>query len=220
MSPDPAEPTRQQDALKRVDHLVLATPDLEEGIAFVRDALGVEAVPGGHHPVYGTRNALVSLGDACYLEIIGPDNKVLDTAEVKVFGIHELEETRLVTWAARDGDLEALVESARREMIDLGAVTLGSRRQADGRELTWNFTDPLAARNGGVLPFFIDWGDSPHPAASLPKECELLDIRLYHPHADEVRRRLAILELALAVESAEQPRVAARIRTPEGEVEL
>lgn len=220
MSEEAAEKRRRQDALKRVDHLVLATPDLDQGIEFVREKLGVDAVTGGHHPVYGTRNALVSLGDACYLEIIGPDNKVLDTGEVKVFGIHALEDTRLVTWAANGSDLETLVEGSRREMIDLGAVTLGSRRQSDGRELTWNFTDPLAARNGGVLPFFIDWGDTEHPADSLPKECELLEIRLYHPHAEEVRRRLAVLDLDLPVQAAEEPRVAAKIRTPKGEIEL
>jgi len=209
-----------QAALNRIDHLVLATPDLEQGVEFVRDHLGVDAVPGGHHPVYGTRNALVSLGDACYLEIIGPDNKVLDTEEVKVFGIHELDGPRLVTWAANGSDLEELVESARRETIDLGAVTLGSRRRPDGRELTWKFTDPLAARNGGVLPFFIDWGDTGHPASTLGNVCELLEIRLYHPHAEETQRRLGVLGLELPVEPAEEPRVAARIRTPQGEVEL
>ena len=218
--PEDVAEKNPQDALRRVDHLVLATPDLDEGIEFVRETFGVDAVPGGHHPVYGTRNALVSLGDTCYLEIIAPDNKVLDTEEVKVFGIHELEATRLVTWAASGRELEQLVEDSRREMIDLGAVTLGSRRQSDGRELTWHFTDPLAARNGGVLPFFIDWGDSEHPAASLPKECQLLGIRLYHPHAEEVRRRLSVLQLDLPVEAAEEPRVAARIRTPKGEIEL
>lgn len=209
-----------QAALTRVDHLVLATPDLGEGIQFVRDRLGVEAIPGGHHPVYGTRNALVSLGASCYLEIIGPDNKVLETEEVKVFGIHELDEPKLVTWAANGRELEAFVESARHEMIDLGAVTLGSRRQPDGRELTWTFTDPLAARSGGVLPFFIDWGDTRHPASALDRECELLEIRLYHPHADETRRRLGALGLDLAVTHAEAPRVAAKIRTPKGDVEL
>lgn len=209
-----------QATLARVDHLVLASPDLSEGIAFVRDNLGVEAVPGGHHPVYGTRNALVSLGDACYLEIIGPDNKVLDTEEVKVFGIHELARPALVTWAASGHDLEEFVERARREMIDLGAVTLGSRRQPDGRELTWTFTDPLAARSGGVLPFFIDWGDTRHPASLLEGQCELLGLSLYHPHPKETQRRLAVLGLNFEVMPAAEPRVAAKIRTPKGDIEL
>ena len=199
---------------------MLATPDLDAGIRYVGEACGVEPVPGGHHPVYGTRNALVSLGPGCYLEIIGPDSKVLPTDEVKVFGIHELEKPTLVTWAARGENLEDLVERARREMIDLGSVTQGSRRQPDGEELTWTFTDPLAARNGGLVPFFIDWGDSPHPSESLPQACALLDISLRHPHPENVRERLGSLGFDLPVAAAETPGIGARIRTPKGTVPL
>ena len=217
--PETSSPERPG-ALARVDHLVLATPDLEAGIEYVRETCGVEPVPGGHHPVYGTRNALVSLGRGCYLEIIGPDSKVLQTDEVKVFGIHELEKPTLVTWAARGENLEELVERARGEMIDLGSVTQGSRRQPDGTELTWTFTDPLAARNGGLVPFFIDWGDSPHPSESLPQGCELLDLSLRHPHPENVRERLDLLGFDLPVTPAETPGVGARIRTPKGAVPL
>jgi hypothetical protein len=206
--------------LQRVDHLVFATPDLDLGIEHIRELCGVEAVPGGHHPVYGTRNALVGLGSSCYLEIIGPDSKVLDPEEVKVFGIHELEQPKLVTWAARATDLEQLVEDARKDMIDLGDVTLGSRKRPDGEELTWMFTDPLAARNGGVLPFFIDWGEPGNPAASIPGDCELLELSLHHPHPDNVRQRLRALGLDHPVQMSEKPGVGARIRTPKGDIDL
>lgn len=203
-----------------IDHLVLATPDLELGISFVRQHFGVDPIPGGNHPVYGTRNALVGLGERCYLEIIGPDLDILEIDEVKVFGIHERQQPNLVTWAVRGNDLEEFAESARGELIDLGAVAVGNRRQPDGRELTWQFTDPLAARMGGVLPFFIDWGDSPHPAASLSGECELIDFGLQHPHVGEVQKRLRFLGLDVRVEPAAQPRVVARIRTPGGDIDL
>jgi hypothetical protein len=206
--------------LERIDHLVLATPDLDEGIRYIEELSGAEAVPGGHHPVYGTRSALVSLSSSSYLEIIGPDEKIADPREVRLFGIHELEGPRLVTWAAKASNLEQLVDEARKEMVDLGSATLGSRRRPDGAELSWKFTDPLAARNGGVLPFFIDWGDTEHPAASLPSSCELLEIFLHHPHADDVRQRLNAVGLDMPVEHAESPRVGARLRSPQGIVEL
>ena len=207
-------------ALQRVDHLVFAARDLDEGIRDIEDRFGVEAVPGGHHPVYGTRNALVALGEACYLEIIAPDTKVLKPEEVHIFGIHELDAPRLVTWAANASDLEQLADRARREMIDLGSVSRGSRHRPDGVELSWTSTDPLAARNGGVLPFFVDWGQTAHPAKALPRECELLEITLQHPHAGNVQERLRTIGLDMAVEMAEEPRVGARIRTPKGVVEL
>ncbi|MEX2496818.1 MAG: VOC family protein [Woeseia sp.] len=206
--------------LERIDHLVLATPDLDAGVHHVEELLGVEAVPGGHHPVYGTRNALVALSRSCYLEIIGPDEKILNREEVRVFGIHGLEQPRLVTWAAKGQELEQLVDDALKEMIDLGGVTLGARRRPDGAELTWRFTDPLAARNGGVLPFFIDWGNSDHPAASLPQQCELLEMTLHHPHHDDVKERLRAIGLDMPVAQGDQPQVAATIRTPKGVAEL
>lgn len=203
-----------------VDHLVFATPDFDLGVREIRERFGVEPVPGGQHPVYGTRNALVALGEACYLEIIGPDPEVLGREEVRVFAIHDLPEPRLITWAARAEDLEELVDEARREGVDLGTVSAGSRHRPDGGELTWSFTDPLAARNGGVLPFFIDWGETEHPARGLPQQCRLLELALHHPHADNVGQRLSAIGIDLPVHRAHDPHITARIRTPNGTIDL
>src|SRR5215467_15258569 len=95
-----------EELLARVDHLVYAAPDLNRGVEEIEKLLGVRATPGGQHPGRGTRNSLVALGSACYLEIIAPDPEQPRPAAPRWFGIDDLRASRLVTWAAHGSHLE------------------------------------------------------------------------------------------------------------------
>jgi hypothetical protein len=203
-----------------IDHLVYATPDLEQGVRGIEELLGVTASPGGQHLGVGTRNALVSLGPGVYLEIIGPDPAQPAPKTPRPFGIDELREPRLVTWAARTRDIEAAMAAARAEGVDLGAIRPMSRVRPDGVTLSWRSTDTAAPRAGGVVPFLIDWGPSPHPAAALPPGCTLVELSVSHPDADNVRRRLRALGFTFTVQQRPEPRLSALIRSPNGDGEL
>lgn len=211
---------QEQALLTKIDHLVFATPDLAAGIVQVERLLGVSAVPGGQHPGWGTRNALIGLGDNTYLEIIGPDPDQPKPARPRRFGIDELQAPRLVTWAAKGTNLEAIVENAKSHGLDLGQVQSGSRRRPDGVLLSWRLTVSPTLTADGLVPFFIDWGKTPHPAAALPKGCVLVALRAEHPDGNRVQAELSTLGLSLRVNSGSAPAITATIRTPKGDVEL
>jgi hypothetical protein len=206
--------------LPLVDHLVYAAPDLEAGIDLIEQKLGTRAIPGGRHPAWGTRNALLSLGETAYLEIIAPDLELPAPDRARPFNIDTLSTPRLVTWAAKGTDLEQIAQSAGKQGLDLGEVSAGSRLQSDGKVLTWRLTDPFMPRMHGIVPFFIDWGREPHPAASLPKACTLVALYLQHPMAEWIQNIFATLSLDVSVATAPEPGLVAAIQAPHGSVLL
>ncbi len=203
-----------------VDHLVYATPDLDRGIAEIEQLLGVRASAGGQHPGRGTRNALLALGPASYLEIIAPDPEQPPPAQGRAFRIDNLKQSRLVTWAAKGQHLEELRKEAAVNGISLGHVLPGSRRRLDGVTLSWQFTNPDAWLADGIVPFFIDWGESPHPAGIAAAGLTLLELSAEHPDANGVSLTLQSLGLEMPVRSAPAPALIAVIQGPLGRVEL
>lgn len=206
--------------LARVDHIVLATPDVDDTADRLSTTFGVRPVPGGRHPDWGTRNALFALGDEVYLEIVGPDLETPAPGAPRPFGIDGLSAPRLATWAVKGRSLDALVIEARSNGVELGEVQRRTRRRPDGELLGWSMTASTAPRADGIIPFFIDWGVSPHPATTSPRGGTLVGLRARHPEAAHVRVMLRSLGLDLDVEIGDEPRLIATIETRRGRIEL
>ena len=206
--------------LSRIDHLVYATPDLAAGVRHIEAVLGIQATPGGQHPGEGTRNALVALGPTSYLEIIGPDPDQGKPVGPRKFGIDELKEPRLVTWAAKGTNLTQIVDEARRRGVPIGDVIPGSRRTPTGVLLSWHITNQRAFVANGLVPFFIDWGDTPHPARSAAAGATLISLRAEHPDPENVQRMLGALGLELPVVKGAKPSLVATIADARGRVDL
>lgn len=206
--------------LNIVDHLVYATPDLQFGIETIEKMTGVRAVSGGQHPGRGTRNALISLGPGVYLEIIGRDPDQPTPLQPRPFGIDDLKEPRLVTWVAKGENLESFAKEAVHAGVKLGEVIDGSRQRADGVVLSWRFTDPRTVAFDGLVPFFIDWGTTPHPAGTATPGLSLIGLRAEHPDPEPVQEALHTLGLDLRVQRGPQPALIATVDTPGGRVEL
>ena len=206
--------------LRRVDHLVYAVPDLDIGVADLERRLGVRASPGGRHPGRGTRNALIALDADSYLEILAPDPAQPAPVGGRWFGVDPATPARLAGWAVKGSDLARVAASAAARGVPLGPVVTGSRQRPDGVTLKWTLTDPGVASGVTLLPFFIDWADSPHPAATAARGPVLESLRAEHPRPDLAREPLAAIGIDLPVEKGARPALVATLRTVSGVVEL
>ena len=206
--------------LSRVDHLVYASPDLDHGISRIEDLLGVRASSGGSHEGMGTRNALVSLGPNCYLEIIAPDPAQTEYFSPRPFGIDDLQSPKLMIWAAKGTNLDSLVQRAAKHGIELGEAFAMSRQLPEGQILSWTLTFPMQTEGAGLLPFFIDWGETPHPSLSAAKGAQLLELTLEHPLQEELDRDFKILGIEANTVNRSNSALVAKIEGKLGIVDL
>ena len=200
-----------------LDHILLGCNDLERGIAFVEERTGVRAAFGGVHPGRGTQNALLSLGERRYLEIIAPDPAQAESKNAMAVQLRNLLEPRLVGWAAHPGDLDSFAKKLSGAGVAFKGPTPGSRKRPDGRVLNWKALN-LADDRGGLLPFFIEWSaDSLHPSADSPKGCSLVRFEAASSEPDALAKQTALLGLDIPVVKGNKPQLRATIAGPKGQ---
>ena len=213
--------------MQRIDHLVIAAADLDQGIEYLRQTLGVDIPRGGVHRTLGTHNCLMQLGDDSYLELIAINPGGEPPTRPRWFNLDGAlmraalaVRPRLVTWVANTPDIAALAAAAG---FDIGSPTALSR---DG--LSWEIalTDDGRLLADGLLPYCIRWHSAPHPSRGMADlGCRLRSLTLHHNRPDWLGERLAALGVADLVTLAplagdEAPYLSATMETPGGVVEI
>jgi Glyoxalase-like domain len=202
-----------------LDHLVITAPTLTAGTAWVESTLGVRPQLGGKHQRMATHNALLSLGDSTYLEVIAPDPTAGRPEQPRWFELDRMRSDarpRLVTWVARTQDVLATTMLCGTQFGDVEPMSRGA--------LNWLITIPPggALIAGGIIPMLIEWRVDKHPATGLEdKGCALKRLDLFHPDAQVVSELLECLALRGEVAihelpAGEGPYLVAVIETPRG----
>ena len=201
-----------------LDHIILGCHDLDRGIDLVEESTGVRPAIGGVHPGRGTRNALLSLGERRYLEIIAPDpaqQKIVHFPQIR-----EMREPRLIGWAVHPPDIAAIAKQLGENKIAFQGPDDGSRKRPDGRVLTWK-TVNLADDRHGLLPFFIEWSaDSVHPSKDAPALCRLEYFEIMSVDPDELTLTFKRIGLDLPVQRSDKARLRTLISGPKGDLGL
>ncbi len=126
----------------KLDHLALSAMTLADGVAHVRDTLGVELAQGGEHAAMGTHNRLLSLGPTVYLEVIAINPAAPYPGRPRWFDLDNFSgPPRLTNWVAQTDDLD--------RALALAPTGCGAPMALERGDLRWR----MAVPENGKLPF-------------------------------------------------------------------
>lgn len=165
-------------AILELDHLAISASSLAAGVAAIETALGVSLAGGGEHPLMGTHNRLLGLGDV-YLEVISINPAATGPDHPRWFDLDNFTGTPKITnWICRSDDLQRAIATS----PDGVGVPVALTRA----DLRWKMAVPA----DGKLPFdnaypaLIQWQGSAHPATRLEDVgCRLRRLEISHPNA-------------------------------------
>lgn len=201
-----------------IDHLVWAAPDLDRAVDDLEALTGLRAHAGGAHPGAGTRNAVLGLGARSYIEVLAPDPAQV-VAATPAAGLAELTAPSLHGFAVSTDRLDRVAAKLEKAGLPHAGVIPMSRRLPTGRLVRWRLLIPAGHAYGHVVPFFIDWGDSPHPAEQSEGACRLACLKITHPEAWSLRPLMERLDVEVEVEAGPAGLIA-DLETPKGKVSL
>jgi hypothetical protein len=191
---------RPEVARHDVDHVIVGIDDIERGLEQFRQLTGVSPVLGGVHPGAGTQNALVSLGEHTYLEIMAPAADAPQSVRDRFARFSTL---TLTGWAASTTDAEASEQMLRASGYSVRGPSDGARVMPNGIVLRWrtlSATVPGATR----APFLIEWNPtSRHPATSSPAGCRLRALSIREPAPSSLDALVRLLGLTVSIQEGE-----------------
>jgi hypothetical protein len=227
----------------QIDHLVIVAKNLEQGVQWCEDTLGITPGPGGEHTLYGTHNRLFKVASPAnpmaYVEIIAidpaavrpkracptrwfdMDNPALQKAVAK--------EPHLVHFVVNTPDIRAARMAIRMQGIDRGPAISASRRTNRGT-LNWQISVRADGQRlfDGCMPSLIQWGKPEatdplklHPRNTLTRSgVTLQSLEVIHPSATKLQAAYDAIELNRVTVTEGPACLKATLQTPKGLIVL
>lgn len=181
--------------INKTDHIANGGQTLEQGVAAMSDALGVEVPRRGKHDEMSTHNCLMQAGNENFFELIAIDAEASAPGRTRWFTLDDpATQARLserpcaLCWVVNTDDLYGAIAAS---PVDLGEVVDFARG-----DRTWRLTVPEdgSLPIGGLLSAFIEWSPGPHPSTGLQNlGVTLKRVHLCHPDPSTLRATLAAL---------------------------
>ena len=145
----------------KFDHIVLFVDDLDKSVNYFREK-GFHVMYGGSHPMWGTYNALIYIGEA-YLELIAIEYEdVFKSAASKPYTLHEtyaLNERRngYTRFALRTDRGGVIANTLKDANFDVHGPEQFSRKTRLGDTVRWQMVHAGVHDRSATLPFIIQW---------------------------------------------------------------
>lgn len=208
----------------KIDHFAIGADSLEQGIAAMKQQLGVDVPRGGKHDAMSTHNCVMQAGNESFFELISIDpDAPADPGRVRWFTLDDpntqsklKKRPRALCWVVNTDDLDAVIAAS---PIDLGEVVTFKRG-----DRSWRLTVPEDGHlpGDGLLPAFIEWSPGPHPSTGQRDlGVKLQKIKLRHPEPEVLVSMLEALKVEhLASVSKGEVALSFELETPNGVVTL
>ncbi len=182
----------------KIDHFAVGACTLDQGIAAMQAALGVELSVGSKHDLMSTHNKVMQSGNESFFELIAIDPDAPKPGRTRWFTLDDpithkriAERPRALCWVVGTDNLDAIVASSPRELGEIVTFTRGDR--------SWRLTVPADGHlpGGGLLPAFIEWSPGPHPSTGQQDlGVTLKSVNISHPNPATFTKLLEELNVA------------------------
>ena len=195
---------------------------MDAAIHEFEERLGVSPIFGGFHKTFGTKNALMSLGKGCYLELLAADDTNTEIPKPRWMGVDMLQRNQITRWVIKSNQLEADSATLKNKNSEMGTIREGSRNVANGGLLQWELIMPLPEPEVELLPFMVDWSTSEiHPADAIPDMgCRLIELYGVHPSPEKFKTIFEQLDIDFQIKTSKEIKLTAVIECPNGRIEI
>lgn len=155
------------------DHIAIGCATLQQGAEYVKSRTDLTVPVGGEHPLMGTHNLLMSLGEDTFFEVISINPSAPKPTYNRWFALDDKNVQASLSnrakphaWVLNSDNLDEDLAIAKTLGIDLGTP----RTQTRG-ELTWRFAvrEDGAIPLDGAAPMIMEWPTDmqAHPASRM-----------------------------------------------------
>lgn len=198
-----------------LDHIGLAVHDLDVGVRYVQDLMGVE--PKVHPPDASNayQNATFRISHDSFFEVIAPNNSHRGFHPFKSI-LRSFTEPTLFFWLVAVDDFDGFSKEAKRFGVKM--ENIGEAKNVDTSLFSAHVRGQMGPGFFSLRPSVVEWR-SEIVELKGPVQCSLKTFRLCDPSADSLNQLFGNLGINITVEHGDS-KMLIELETPKGIVKL